>query len=145
MLSAESEANAIEFLRCVRDDIQRDIRRLNEIATRLSRTIPTPRRPIAKPSKTWRKLRPGQLVRNLSRWFMSGDGYDFPEGTTFQIVAVDSLGMMLLPYGLCEDPTCKVCADGLHTTDNCATVPIRWTDPQWESALERVKKGAAGA
>jgi hypothetical protein len=99
---------------------------LEKIADNLSRPIPKPKRPVAKPQSSWRTLKPGQTLQLRSRWFRPG--LDLPQGTKVQVRSVDSLGMDLT-------------VDLTHISEESTIHTLRWTDPEWKGMFEKVKKG----
>ena len=59
----------------------------------LTRPIPAPKQPKAKPQDSWATLKPGQWLRNLSTVYIGTD--EFEPGNLWSVWQVDSLGALL--------------------------------------------------
>lgn len=90
--------------------------RIARICDALSRPIPRPPRPQAKPRKTWQGLEPERQLRLRSDWFAAG--HHLPEGALVTVAKCDSLGVELR-YGEAR---------------------LRWEDPDWRRMFDKVRK-----
>ena len=94
---------------------------LNRIADAFSRPIPQPAKPMARTKQSWRTLKVGQVLRLRQRWFRPG--LDLPPGTEVTVSKTDSLGV-----------------DLTHKSEFGTLSLLRWTDPEWKTVFERVRR-----
>lgn len=104
--------------------------KLNQIVDFLSRKIPNPAKPKAKPQKSFARLKTGDFlrVRTGEKVYTLGVGL-CPAGSLFEVLNTDSLGMRLLlrsvPFSTDVDGT------------------FRWELRGWEGTFEKVPKRSA--
>jgi hypothetical protein len=98
---------------------------LNQIADRLTRTIPQPAKKVARTKQSWRTLKLGQRLLLRREWFRPG--LRLPVGTPVTISKVDSLGILLT-----------------HISELGTLSELRWTDPEWQGMFEKAGRKKSG-
>ncbi len=96
---------------------------LNQIADRLSRPIPPPRKSPPKPAASWRTLKPGQLLTPITDMFLRGRR--MPSGEVWRVEGVDSGGCWLT---------------AISEKGKLPPQSVRWTLVEWKEHWKKVPK-----
>ena len=97
------------------------------IANKMSRPIPQPAKPKPKPAKSWRRLKPGQVL--VLKDGMRLGPHTIFAGTEFSVLRVNSLGADLIVDDIC-----------LEVQEYCMGNEFRLTNPDWTKQFQ-LKKG----
>ena len=101
---------------------------LSSIVEKLSRRIPSPAKPRVRSSKSFRKLKVGQLLQLKTDQAVYGPKLtSVKPGDLFRVEYVDSGGATLYP-----------CTPIGELREGFAA--LRWTIPEWEETFTRFKK-----
>lgn len=104
---------------------------LDKIVSNLTQPIPAPYKPPPKPRKSWRDLPAGGWVTLRVPWYTPETGR-LDIGTRLVVESADTEGVWL-----------RVLHGALWVGDNLDMKVggrMRFTKPQWEATLEKVKK-----
>jgi len=101
---------------------------IEQIAKRLVVPIPPAYHPPPKPQGSWRTLKPGQFLENITPVHLPNVPFLTP-GTQFEITGCNSAGVELTVYGR------------LTNSAQIAKPPtLRWTHTDWEKTFKKIRK-----